>query len=275
MGKNADWEKIKRSWCAGVTARELAKEHEVSHTAINKRAKKEGWVKVSTVVSIRQKVSSGNLSENHGKASNGAGSEDVSPLKNTENTAKTKRNRRSGNPHPTARFKSQNRASMKHGGYARRLLTSDANLEDAAALTLEDELLRVRAANLEAAENIGRYKTQLTDADDETQKRLLAQIESAGKAMDRNTARIESLVTTLAQAGRTDADTALKRAVRNKAEFELEREKELAPLEYRRCELVNQKIQAEIDKADPESESNVTVVYHALQIPGAIQLTEQ
>ncbi|WP_234262575.1 hypothetical protein [Klebsiella aerogenes] len=276
MENITDWEAIKQSWCAGVSARVLSREHGVSHTAINKRAKSERWEKVSTgvstQVSTRKKVSSGNRGGNHEKASNDKASGEVSTSGKNKKTLKTKRNSRSGNPHPTPRFEPQNRASLKHGGYARRLLTSDANLEDAAALTLEDELLRVRAANLEAAECIGRWKTQFADADEEGQKTLLANIEGAYKAMDRNTARIESLVSGLTLGRKLEAETLLKLAAREKALFELEQLRELAPLEAERRELVNRKTQTDIDKAlTDEKEGSLIIVHSALQVPGAIQ----
>lgn len=42
--KQPDWEAIERAFRAGVlSVREIAAAHEVSHTAINKRAKREGW----------------------------------------------------------------------------------------------------------------------------------------------------------------------------------------------------------------------------------------
>lgn len=42
--KQPDWEAIERAYRAGVlSVREIASAHEVSHTAINKRAKREGW----------------------------------------------------------------------------------------------------------------------------------------------------------------------------------------------------------------------------------------
>lgn len=44
--KTPDWEKIEKLFRAGVlSVREIAAAHGVSHTAINKRAKAEGWVK--------------------------------------------------------------------------------------------------------------------------------------------------------------------------------------------------------------------------------------
>ena len=86
-----------------------------------------------------------------------------------------------------------NQNALKHGGYGRRMLLSDAITEDAQALTLDDELFWLRAANLTAAENIGRWQTELEIADGDTANNLLELISSAQKAMHRNTARIESL----------------------------------------------------------------------------------
>lgn len=66
---------------------------------------------------------------------------------------------------PTNPFQPGNQQALKHGGYARRLLLKDEVIEDAKALTLEDELFRLRANNLVAAENIGRWLTKLDDAE--------------------------------------------------------------------------------------------------------------
>lgn len=38
-----DWPAIREAWCKGESARMLAREHGISHTAINKRVKREGW----------------------------------------------------------------------------------------------------------------------------------------------------------------------------------------------------------------------------------------
>lgn len=91
-----------------------------------------------------------------------------------------------------------NQNALKHGGYGRRMLLSDAITEDAQALTLDDELFWLRAANLTAAENIGRWQTVLEIADGDTANNLHELISSAQKAMHRNTARIESLELTKA-----------------------------------------------------------------------------
>lgn len=64
MSKQPDWEAIERAYRAGVlSVREIASAHEVSHTAINKRAKREGWdrdlkakikAKADALVSMRE-----------------------------------------------------------------------------------------------------------------------------------------------------------------------------------------------------------------------------
>lgn len=72
---------------------------------------------------------------------------------------------------PTNPFQPGNQQALKHGGYARRLLLKDEVIEDAKALTLEDELFRLRANNLVAAENIGRWLTKLDDAEGDQKER--------------------------------------------------------------------------------------------------------
>lgn len=94
---------------------------------------------------------------------------------------------------PTNAFQPGNQNALKHGGYGRRMLLSDAITEDAKLLTLDDELFWLRAANLTAAENIGRWQAELEIADGDTANNLHELISSAQKAMHRNTARIESL----------------------------------------------------------------------------------
>lgn len=44
MARNIDWEAIERAYRAGLLSiREIASQHDITHGAINKKAKKEGW----------------------------------------------------------------------------------------------------------------------------------------------------------------------------------------------------------------------------------------
>lgn len=125
---------------------------------------------------------------------------------------------------PTNAFQPGNQNALKHGGYARRLLLKDEVIEDAKALTLEDELFRLRANNLVAAENIGRWLTKLDDAEgDQERKVLMENISAAEKAMMRNTVRIESIVGTLATVGKIFADTDYRKAATDKVSLEADR----------------------------------------------------
>lgn len=57
MASKTDWEAIEREYRAGqLSVSEIGRQHGVSHTAINKRAKKEGWTRDLTQ-KVRQEVS--------------------------------------------------------------------------------------------------------------------------------------------------------------------------------------------------------------------------
>lgn len=143
---------------------------------------------------------------------------------NSENPPETKPIRGSRTAPPVNPFTARNQHALKHGGYARRLLLSDEVIEDAKALSLEDELFRLRASNLVAAENIGRWVTLLEDAEEPQQKKsLLENISAAEKAMMRNTVRIESITGTLATVGKIYADTDYRLAATEKVSLEADR----------------------------------------------------
>ncbi|MED5757815.1 hypothetical protein VZ191_05460 [Enterobacter roggenkampii] len=127
---------------------------------------------------------------------------------------------------PVNPFKPGNQIALKHGGYARRLLLKDEVIEDAKALTLEDELFRLRANNLVAAENIGRWITLLEDVDveeEDERKTLMDNIRAAENAMMRNTVRIESITGTLATVNKIFADTDYRVAATDKVSLEADR----------------------------------------------------
>ncbi|CCS30241.1 hypothetical protein [Salmonella enterica] len=126
-------------------------------------------------------------------------SREKSETSKSASSSETKPIRGSRTSPPVNPFAPGNQHALKHGGYGRRLLLSDATSEDAQALSLDDELFWLRAANLTAAENIGRWRTMMDDAADEDEKQqFLDNISAAEKAMHRNTARIESLELTKA-----------------------------------------------------------------------------
>ncbi|WP_373890261.1 hypothetical protein [Klebsiella variicola] len=136
-----------------------------------------------------------------------------------------------------------NQNALKHGGYGRRMLLSDAITEDAQMLTLDDELFWLRAASLTAAENIGRWQTELETAGSEQAKDLHDLISQAQKAMHRNTARIESLEYTKAAIIKQRVDAAYREAA-------------------------TEKVELEIDVLKDGDKDNAIVVHNSLPIPG-------
>ncbi len=216
-----DWEAIKAAYQTGEAVRSIARRFGVSHTAINNRAKDDGWKKVSTG---KFPLETGNQKRKPEKARKGRASGAVSTTANSQNPPDTKPIRGSRTDPPSNPFKPGNQHALKHGGYARRLLLKDEVIEDARALQLEDELFRLRANNLTAAENIGRWITLMDDAEsDEARDKLQALIVAADKAMMRNTVRIESIVGTLATVGKIFADTDYRKAATEKVSLEADR----------------------------------------------------
>ncbi|HHE5967911.1 TPA: hypothetical protein ACPE2G_000277 [Citrobacter braakii] len=144
---------------------------------------------------------------------------------------------------PINAFAPGNQHALKHGGYGRRMLLSDAITEDARLITLDDELFWLRAANLTAAENIGRWQSELELATEERAKELHSLISSAEKAMHRNTQRIESLEYTKSSIEKLRVDAA-----------------------YR--ERATEKVEMEIDIMKDGDSDNAIVVHNTLPIPG-------
>lgn len=112
-------------------------------------------------------------------------------------SSKTKRIRGSRFSPPTNAFQVNNSAAETHGGYSSRALHSDAIVADACVLTLRDELVFIRGRNLKVAERLGRYEAEMQDASEARKTELEEKTEQAEKAVDRLTARIESLVRTI------------------------------------------------------------------------------
>ncbi|WP_411371800.1 hypothetical protein [Klebsiella pneumoniae] len=205
------------------------------------------YIKVTTYGANSQKKSA-NKSANSQKEKGGA-SKNGKVKKNQPDTGarskspETKPIRGSRTAPPTNAFQPGNQNALKHGGYGRRMLLSDAITEDAQMLTLDDELFWLRAASLTAAENIGRWQTELEIADSEQAKDLHDLISQAQKAMHRNTARIESLEYTKAAIIKQRVDAAYREAA-------------------------TEKVELEIDVLKDGDKDNAIVVHNSLPIPG-------
>lgn len=205
------------------------------------------YIKVTTYGANSQKKSA-NKSANSQREKGGA-SKNGKVKKNQPDTGarskspETKPIRGSRTAPPTNAFQPGNQNALKHGGYGRRMLLSDAITEDAQMLTLDDELFWLRAASLTAAENIGRWQTELETADSEQAKDLHDLISQAQKAMHRNTARIESLEYTKAAIIKQRVDAAYREAA-------------------------TEKVELEIDVLKDGDKDNAIVVHNSLPIPG-------
>ncbi|SQC84252.1 putative bacteriophage protein [Klebsiella pneumoniae] len=205
------------------------------------------YIKVTTYGANSQKKSA-NKSANSQKEKGGA-NKNGRVEKNQPDTGarskspETKPIRGSRTAPPTNAFQPGNQNALKHGGYGRRMLLSDAITEDAQMLTLDDELFWLRAASLTAAENIGRWQTELEIADSEQAKDLHDLISQAQKAMHRNTARIESLEYTKAAIIKQRVDAAYREAA-------------------------TEKVELEIDVLKDGDKDNAIVVHNSLPIPG-------
>lgn len=205
------------------------------------------YIKVTTYGANSQKKSA-NKSANSQKEKGGV-SKNGKVKKNQPDTGarskspETKPIRGSRTAPPTNAFQHGNQNALKHGGYGRRMLLSDAITEDAQMLTLDDELFWLRAASLTAAENIGRWQTELETAGSEQAKDLHDLISQAQKAMHRNTARIESLEYTKAAIIKQRVDAAYREAA-------------------------TEKVELEIDVLKDGDKDNAIVVHNSLPIPG-------
>lgn len=222
-----DWEAIESAYRAGVLSlRDIGDKYGVTEGAIRKRAKKFDWVRNSGTQVRKNGTQSGTQKgkvRTTEKPVNSGGTQKSAQPK-AEPLPETKPIRGMRTDPPTNPFQPGNQQALKHGGYARRMLFKDDVIEDAMVLQLEDELFRLRANNLTAAENIGRWLTLMEDAEsDEARDKLAALMVAADKAMMRNTVRIESIVGTLATVGKIFADIDYRKAATDKVSLEADR----------------------------------------------------
>lgn len=205
------------------------------------------YIKVTTYGANSQKKSANkpanSQKEKGGASKNGKVKKSPPDTGARSKSPETKPIRGSRTAPPTNAFQPGNQNALKHGGYGRRMLLSDAITEDAQMLTLDDELFWLRAASLTAAENIGRWQTELETAGSEQAKDLHDLISQAQKAMHRNTARIESLEYTKAAIIKQRVDAAYREAA-------------------------TEKVELEIDVLKDGDKDNAIVVHNSLPIPG-------
>ncbi|HAF5880865.1 TPA: hypothetical protein G8W07_002088 [Salmonella enterica] len=217
----SDEESLKRDYCAGVmTLRQIGLKYGITEGAVRKKARIRKWVRKQVRKSGTQNeecVPKKRTSKNSDKTSNDAGFDGTEEGTQTGTqipdflpTAKPRRGSRYDPP--TNAFALHNSLSLKHGAYARRMLWPDDTTADALNIALEDELFRLRAANLTAASTIGQCTAQMEDASPEKRKELMTLIADAEKGMMRNTVRMESIEYSIRNNLRVEAATAKLRA---------------------------------------------------------------
>lgn len=185
------------------------------------------------------------------KAKEKSNSEDDAAGPRTPEDCTPSKTKHKGNPRPVCSAGPGNTRALKHGGYSRRRLLPDDIIEDAEALTLEDELIRIKAASLTAEANAGRWEEELRNTrDPDEREKLEAKIRSADKALDRNAARIESIYRTLDQMKLTQAMLP----------------KIAAETGYRI--VATEKTAVETERLKTGGGSTTTVIHNALPLPG-------
>lgn len=235
-----DMEALKSDYCAGVLSiQKVADKHGISKSTLIDRAKKYGWIRKKSGKKNPSRKSDqnangrmdGRTKKNARKTSSDAGHDDCDAAddgdENDTNSAETKRNSRSGNPHPVCRFAGRNSAAVKHRGYA-KYLEKDALFDDAAEMALIDELIFTRARALSVTATLKRMFTELDKTEDITARTALyGKILQAEAALDRNIARIESIERTLGTLdiiavtpAKIIADTEYRAAAREKVKAE-------------------------------------------------------
>ncbi|HAG2284958.1 TPA: hypothetical protein G8W61_005370 [Salmonella enterica] len=210
----SDEESLKRDYCAGVmTLEEIGRKYGITEGAVRKKARTKKWVRkkvrksgTKTAKNVPKNRTKKCTSKNTEKTSSDAVSEGEEEGTQTgtkipDFLPETKRI-------PGRPFTAHNTESLKHGAYARRLLLSDDVTIDSLNTRLSDELFLVRAANMTAVTNIGKWTAQMEDATPEEQKNLRELITAAEKGIMRNIARIESIEFTLRNNLRVEAATA-------------------------------------------------------------------
>ncbi|ECM8777701.1 hypothetical protein YK20_23950, partial [Salmonella enterica subsp. enterica serovar Newport] len=134
-----DWEAIETAYWAGIMSlREIGTLYGVTEGAIRKKARKLEWVRKNGT-QVRKKGTQKQSVRTTGNPAISASEQKSTQEKNVF-PPDTKPIRGSRTLPPVNPFQPGNQHALKHGGYARRFLLKDEVVEDARALTLEDEL---------------------------------------------------------------------------------------------------------------------------------------
>lgn len=221
----SDEESLKRDYCAGVmTLEEIGRKYGITESGVRKKATTGKWVRkkvrkkgAKTAKNAPQNRTKKRTKKNSDKTSNSTGFDGAEEGTKTDTqipdflpTAKPRRGSRYDPP--TNAFALHNSLSLKHGAYARRRLLADDVTIDTLNTELQGELFLVRAGNMLAVTEIGKWTAQMEDATPEEQKNLRELIAAAEKGIMRNIARIESIEFTLRNNLRVEAATAKLRA---------------------------------------------------------------
>lgn len=183
------------------------------------RDEKEGDV-IDEQANHHSDSSDGSASKSEGRASNGR----FAPGNQHSRGA-------SGNPHPVASFKPGQGRAPTHGGYA-KYLNADEYFADARNMSLTDELDFCRARTISLTRTLESLAEIGHNMQNEATVRLdaISKMLAAESALDRNTARIESLERTLdqlyintLQAPRLQADTLRIKAATRKLTAEADK----------------------------------------------------
>lgn len=222
----SDEESLKRDYCAGVmTLEEIGRKYGITESGVRKKATTGKWVRkkvrkkgAKIAKNAPQNRTKKRTSKNTEKTSNSAASEGAE--EGTKTGAKIPDFLPETKRIPGRPFTEHNTEALIHGAYARRLLLSDDVTIDSLNTKLRDELFLVRAGNMLAVTEIGKWTAQMEDATPEEQKNLRELITAAEKGIMRNIARIESLERSLGALAimavtpaKIVADTAYKEAV--------------------------------------------------------------
>ncbi|HIF9180956.1 TPA: hypothetical protein ACX6QL_002016 [Photobacterium damselae] len=233
-----DWKHLQRRFLidndkTGITAKDWCEQQGLNYQSARR------YIKVRTAqknsAQSAQKNTHNKTVRKGDKASQQANDKSINEKRDSENKNRHGRDRKGrfteGNPGntniPTNAFEIGNQYSRKHGGYARRF--DDCSLfDDAAEMSLQEELILCRARALSCIDTMKLIRTDIKNATSVEQRiELYNAIASTEQALDKNVIRIESITKTLSSIRIDDvnehkiiADTSRIEAATNKLNLE-------------------------------------------------------